>query len=282
MAISKLDAHLNNLKKLAEEKIEKSPQAKEAKELACKTLELTKYRNERNLMLYPFCSTSKRKRLKTIEYKSSDEKRWLQVTANHEFGMVKIWDFDILRFALSKAGEINLNKNYFPGFIEFSAYECLKILGRDPRSGKNHDWLERALARLISTAYRGNIFRDDVIEGFTLIRCKYIKTATGIDRILITFDERLVESVRLQKGLLSIDQDVLNEESGIKKRLLELVRVSKGESKKWVVGLKRLQEMCANEWDLKRFKFELKNYKLPWKIIFSKTLGGENITFYDS
>lgn len=282
MAISKLDAHLNNLKKLAEEKIEKSPQAKKAKELACKPLELTKYRNERNLMLYPFCSTSKRKRLKKIEYRSSDEKRWLQVTANNEFGMVKIWDFDILRFAISKAGEIKHATSFFPNFVEFSAYECLKALNRDPESGKNTVWLKEALKRLSSTMYCGNIFRENETDLFTLITASYEDEKGNLVKIKINFNSRLLESIRFNKGLLSISSEVICEEAGIKKRLLELIKVSKGDAVKWTVKLDRLKEMCANEWDLKRFKFEIKTYQLPWRMVFSRAVGnGENITFCD-
>src|SRR5262245_30349728 len=118
--MSQLERHMELMKKLEREAMENSLEAKESEKLARKTIELTRYRSERNLMLYPFCSTSKKKRLKEIEYRSSDGKRWLQVTANHNFGMVKIWDFDILRFALSKAGEIARVTGHFPSFVEFT------------------------------------------------------------------------------------------------------------------------------------------------------------------
>ena len=101
----------------------------QALELAKSPVDLTRYRNERNLMFFPFCSTSKAKRIKSIKYSSADGKRWLAVTANYEYGMAKIWDFDILRFALSKAGEVALKVGYFPASVEFSGYECLKALG---------------------------------------------------------------------------------------------------------------------------------------------------------
>jgi plasmid replication initiation protein len=280
------ESHQELIKKLDREKMENSPEAKESEELACRSLELTKYRNERNLMLFPFCSTSKRKRLKTIEYRSADGKRWLQVSASHNFGMVKIWDFDILRFALSKAGEAKKLTNYFPSFIEFSVYECLKSIKRDPENGKNFIWFKEALRRLASTTYIGNIFRDDTKRetGFTLIKYEYIEATVrgGFDKVKITFDERLVESARYQNGLLAIDTDVIKEESGIKKRLLELVKVSKENAKEWTVGLTRLQQMCAHEGELKKFKSQLKGYDLPWKIEFSKAISGEeNIKFFD-
>jgi Replication initiator protein A len=284
--MDQLEAHQELIKKLDREKMENSSEATKAKELACQSIELTRYRNERNLMLYPFCSTSKSKRLKSIDYKSADGKRWLLVTANHDFGMVKIWDFDILRFALSKAGEIARITGYFPSSIEFTVYECLKGIKRDPKSGKNITWFREALRRLASTTYMGNVFRDDtkVETGFTLLRYEYIEGKSKEDhgRIKITLDERVSGSARYQNGLLAIDNNVVKEESGIKKRLLELVKISKGVSKEWIVGLERLQQMCAHEGELKKFKSQLKGYDLPWKIEFSKAISGEeNIKFFD-
>jgi plasmid replication initiation protein len=280
-----MEQHLKLLRETEEQRKENSPEAAEAKRLATQAIDLTRYRNERNLMLYPFCSTSRRKRLKTINYKSADGQRWLEVSASHEYGMVKIWDFDVLRFALSKAGEIANHLNYFPPFVEFSAYECLKALGKDTKGSGSFTWLEGALARLLSTTYRGNIFRDDtkLVIGFTLIRFEYKKNEDGsIGNIRINFDERLVESVRYNKGLLAIDQEVLKESSGIRKRLLELVKVSKGSSEEWTVNLIRLAEMCSHEGELKEFKRNLKLYRLPWQIKFSKRFNGEDkVTFFN-
>lgn len=268
---------------LVKKRKEHSSRVEQAQVLAVKPLELTRYRNERNLMLYPFCSTSKRKRLQTINYKSSDGKRWLQVSANHEHGMAKIWDFDILRFALSKAGEIARHTEHFPSFVEFSAYECLKAINRDPRSGKNTKWFSQAINRLVSTTYIGNIFRDDLnVEfAFTLISYRSIKNDNGdIEKIRINFDERLIESVRYQNALLAIDSDVIREQAGIKKRLLELVKVCKRDALEWTVKLSRLNEMCAHEGELKEFKRLLKSYALPWKVSFSKAVDGDDkVTF---
>lgn len=261
---------------------EEAPLKQKALELAKSTVDLTRYRNERNLMLFPFCSTAKAKRLKGIHYSSADGKRWLNVTANHDYGMVKIWDFDILRFALSKAGEIALKVGYFPSSVEFSGYECLKALGRNPQSGSNLEWMKEGLRRLCLTGYSGNIFRENekITEIFTLIRASYIDQSGRLERICISFDERLVESVRYSKGLLTINQSLIREEAGIKKRLLELVTVSIGKEKSWTIGLERLQALCAHEGTLRRFKYELKKYILPWEITFSKALAGNwNVTF---
>ena len=269
-------------KKKAEQEAKEAELRERANELAVVPIDITRYRNERNIMLYPLCSTSKRKRLSTIHYASKDGKRWLEVTANHQFGMAKIWDFDILRYALSKAGEITRITGIFPETIEFSGYECLKVLGRKP-TGTVYQWLRDALSRLASTTYRGNVFDNNhTTQIFTLIRASYTDETDKLERIRITFDERLIESAQNNKGLLAINNEILHEEAGIKKRLLELVQVSKGDDSSWTVGIKRLQAMCAHEGALKRFKYELQRYQLPWLISFSSTLEGEEkVTFSD-
>jgi plasmid replication initiation protein len=261
---------------------EEAPLREQALELAKAPVDLSRYRNERNLMLFPFCSTAKAKRVKGIRYVSADGKRWLEVTANYDYGMAKIWDFDILRFALSKAGEIALQVGYFPSSVEFSGYECLKALGRNPESGSNLKWIKEGLRRLCLTGYSGNIFRENekITEIFTLIRANYTDQSGKLERIAITFDDRLVDSVRYSKGLLVINKALLREEAGIKKRLLELVTVSIGKEISWTAGIERLQALCAHEGTLKRFKYELKQYVLPWEVTFSRTThNGGNVTF---
>ncbi len=262
---------------------EEAPLREQALELAKLPLDLTRYRNERNLMLFPFCSTAKAKRVKGIRYVSADGRRWLEVTANHDYGMAKIWDFDILRFALSKAGEIALRIGYFPNAVEFSGYECLKALNRSDQ-GKNYRWFRDAISRLCLTGYKGNIFRENekTTEIFTLIQASYEDETGRIERVRLVFNERIMESIKLFKGLLAINSDIINEESGIKKRLLELVAVSKGKDRSWTVGIERLQALCAHEGTLKEFKRQLKEYSLPWDINFSKASERtQNATFID-
>ena len=133
-----------------------------ADELSDTKLALKSYKNERNLMLFPFCSTSKRKRINPIIYSSDDGSSWLEVTANNTYGMAKIWDFDILRFVFSKVSAIAKETGIYPSKVSFTAYECLKALNRDPKAGKNVKWLREALDRLASTTYKGNIFRRNI------------------------------------------------------------------------------------------------------------------------
>ena len=276
--MDKIDLH----RKMIHDQEEK-PKVEKAIQLVSQKVELSAYRNERNLMLYPFCSTARKTRFTSIKYKTSDGKRWLTVSPNVEYGMAKIWDFDVLRYALSKAGEIaRMEGATFPPYVEFSAYECLKALKKTD-SKKNYEWLEAALDRLASTTYSGNIFREEerTKETFTLLSVKFISGDDGIERIRINFNERLIESARYYKGLLEIDPRILKEDSGLKKRLLELVKTGMGRNSDWTVGLVRLQELCAHEGELKKFKRQIKSFKdISWEISFSpKVGGGENVTF---
>ncbi len=69
---------------------EEAPLREQALELAKAPVDLSRYRNEHNLMLFPFCSTARTKRVKGIRYVSADGKRWLEVTTNYDYSMAKI------------------------------------------------------------------------------------------------------------------------------------------------------------------------------------------------
>lgn len=237
--------------------------------LANESIGIESLKNDRNLMLFPFCSTSKALRFKSIKYTSKDNKFSLEVTANNEYGMVKIWDFDILRFVFSKIDTIANRTGHYPSSVTFSAYECLKFLGRNPKAGKNINWLKEALDRLASTTYKGNIFKDEGrhVTGFTLVKYDYIETSRGIEKISISLDERLVSSLRNSKSLVTINERVLEETSGLKKRLLELVALKLSTEGVWIISVEELQCLCANNWSIAKFKNEVKSFHdLPWNV----------------
>lgn len=239
------------------------------KRLASESIGIESLKNERNLMLFPFCSTSKALRFKSIQYISEDKLSSLEVTANNKYGMAKIWDFDILRFVFSKIDTIASRTGYYPSVITFSAYECLKFLKRNPNAGKNIEWLKGALDRLASTSYKGNIFKDDskFVSAFTLIKYEFIEKNNGIEKISISLDERLVVSLRNSKSLVGISDRILEEPSGLKKRLLELVFLRLSADGVWSVLVDELQSLCANTWSIAKFKSEIKSFTdLPWII----------------
>ena len=271
----------NKQQRLLEEQHKKELQELN-QQLAEAPVEISRYRNERHLMFYPFCSTSRRKRLDSIKYRSQNGKRWLEVTANHEYGMVKIWDMDILRFAISKAVEVCRHTNEFPKSVTFTGYECLKAIGRKTY-GPSYKWLRDALDRLASTVYKGNLFGPEhsSTDIFTLVSARWTDETGKMERVTITFDERIIDAAA-KNQILATTPEVLKEESGIRKRLLELVKVGKGRDEKWSIMLKNLEQLCAHEGESKKFKSIIKGYTLPWAVSFSKKAFHEEIvTFSD-
>jgi hypothetical protein len=253
-----------------------------ALEMSGKAITFDDYKNEENLMKFPFCSTSKRKRIDPIEYHSEDGYS-LQVTANNTYGMAKIWDFDIVRYGLSKLSEISDATGILLDHLTFSVYECLKTLNRNPKSGENIRWFREALDRLASTTYKTNIFGNESkkrVQGFTIIKYEYLETKNGTDKVKLTFDERLLNSIRKNDSLMKINPQLIRESAGIKKRLLELVAVNIVNEPSWEVALEDLQKLCANSWGKNRFKHEISGYRdLPWKISFLKKLSGVFVRF---
>lgn len=240
--------------------------------LSSKPVELTAYRNERNLMFYPICSTSKAKRVKPIEYLSRDKKYFLQVHANHTFGMTKATDLDILRFSLSKAGEIKWQTHIFPKFVEFSAYELLKAL-KKPVSGRSYEWVKMALQRISTTAYKTNIWRSEETNVFTLADVSFENSTGKLERIRINFNQRLIDSVEINNALLTVDEEIIKEtKSQIRKRLLEIVKVAIGTKNKWEIGFHGLKELlAADEMTDKKLKQTLEErIKIPWDMTILK------------
>lgn len=252
---------------------EKAKQAQEkslkiVEDLSSNPIELSRYRSERNIMFYPICSTSKGKRLKPIQYQSPDGRYYLEVTANHTYGMVKATDLDILRYAISKAGEIKWKTHIFPKYVEFSSYELLKAL-KKPTSGKSYDWVRSALDRLSSTTYKTNIWKGEETVLFSLAECSYEDQTGRLEKIRIRFNHRLIESAQSNNTLLTVDEEVIREtKSQLRKRLLELVKTAMGTKSCWEINFYSLKALLSAE-DMtdKKFKQTLEErISTPWII----------------
>jgi plasmid replication initiation protein len=92
------------------------------------------YRNDQHIMRYPLFTTSKIKRFDPIEYEFIDkngDRRFITVTANAKYGMADQRDADILRYALTKMGEVFLKTGYAAPYVKVSPYELLRGIGKD-------------------------------------------------------------------------------------------------------------------------------------------------------
>jgi hypothetical protein len=246
----------------------------------------TVYRNDHHIMRFPIFSTSQGKRLEPIHYEFTDRqknRRFLTVTANATYGMADQRDGDIIRYVITKIGEIGMRTGYFPCSVEVTAYELLKTIGKDDRQ-QSYEWLECALNRLATTCVHTNVFTKNPADPAqeylgSLVSFDYLKPQGRIRKISITLSRSLFISAACQ-GLLKIDQAILLESGNLRKALLERIKVHMGVKDTWMVGLKKLAALCAFQQPMKRFKEAITRAKLPYTARYHKnSLGEEIITF---
>lgn len=255
--------------------------------------------NSRMLMALPFFSPDQKLRKQYFEYTSPDGRITLEVHPSPKVGAAKVWDGDILMFALSKAVDAWLRSSEkpscraFPKVVEFTAYEYLKQAGKDPHSGKNLSDVKDKLERLGLTRYKCNLInlstnKPEHEKTFGLCDCEWTNEKDGsISKIIMTFTEELFRYFASRNDLLTLKKELLLEawkedRSGLRKRLLMLVGVHLGEQKSWKVSLKTLQGMCGHITELKYFKRELSRLsaKLPWEVEIERNKEGEDIVYF--
>jgi plasmid replication initiation protein len=233
---------------------------------------LTGYRNARSIMVNPLFSCDQKKRTEPIEYRfldSEGNQRFIQVTANATYGMATQRDADIVRFTISKIGEIGQQTGHYPDTIEESAYALLKAIGKS-NTKQNYIWLREAIERLSGHIIKTNTFTSnskttfiDNIAGFEWVEDQN----RAIQKLKIRLPKQLIEAIR-NRGILIIDQTVIEESGSLKKRILELVQVHMGAKKDWEIGLEKLKIIIPYNAESKYFKKELKRCNLPYEVTF--------------
>jgi Replication initiator protein A len=249
--------------------------------------------NSRILMALPFFSPDKRERREAFEYRSPDGNISLTVIPAAICGAAKVWDGDVLMYALSKAVCAYLETNEFPRTIKFSAYEYLQQCGKNPKSGKNKADLKDRVQRLSLTQYICSLInpvtgKEKEGRTFKLCNARWINDEDGaVEKIEIEPSRELFDYFASKNDLLTLKQGLLLEawkedRSGIRKRLLVLVGVHLGEQKLWKVGLKTLQGMCGHNGPQKKFKEALKAVisSLPWKVEIQQNREKQDIVYF--
>jgi plasmid replication initiation protein len=233
---------------------------------------LTRYRNARFIMANPLFSCDQKKRIEPIEYRffdSEGHERFVQVTANATYGMATQRDADIIRFAISKIGEIGQQTGHYPDTIEESAYAILKAIGKNNKK-ENYVWLREAVQRLSGHVIHTNTLTSDhktifleSIAGFEWVEHE----SRTIKKLKIRLAKRLINTIR-DRGILAIDKSVIEESGSLKKRIFELVHVHMGTKNEWEIGLEKLKQIIPYNAESKYFKKEIKRCDLPYKLTF--------------
>ncbi len=248
-------------------------------------IKISRWRNQVDLMRYPFFSISRHAKKEAMHYQSSDGSKFLEVRGTREYGISKIWDSDILTYAFSKATEMSLayQSPFFPNTISFTAYEILNAIGR--KTGSNdYKWLMESLRRLSTTTYETNIFSEIGVGSsaiFPLINIEYDdkipegKVGKFKGRIIFRICDQVVKSINDNRKLISIEKTNFKEMSGIKRKIHEIVSITKVPKTMWQIRLSLLKSMCGSDLEDKIFKRQLKNTKLPWRVLFTENTRGE-------
>ncbi len=249
--------------------------------------------NSRLLMALPWFSPDQRLRKEYFEYTSPDGSIKLEVHPSPKCGAAKVWDGDVLMYALSKAVCAYLETKEFPKKAEFTAYEYLQQCGKNPRAGKNKADIKERVKRLSLTQYICSLINTTTgkeAEGRTFKLCdaRWVNDENGeTERIEITFSNELFEYFATKNDLLTLKKGLLleawkEERSGLKKRLLMLVGTHLGNQQLWKVGLKTLQGMCGHDRELKYFKRDFQKLapSLPWLVDIQRNPKGEDIVTF--
>lgn len=228
-----------------------------------------------------------------FEYTSPDGSVKLEVHPSPKCGAAKVWDGDILMYALSKAVAAYLETKQFPRSVAFSAYEYLKQAGKDPGSGKNLADIKDKIDRLTLTRYKCSLINPETTkeqsgQNFSLCSVAWINDSRGrVEKIKITFSDELFQYFATKNDLLSLKKDLLldawkEDRSGLRKRLLMLVGTHLGNQDIWNVGLKTLQAMCGHDRELKYFKRDFQKLipSLPWIAHIEKNKKNEDIVSF--
>lgn len=248
---------------------------------AVEPISLTRYRNARFIMANPLFSCDRKKRIEPIEYRFFDnegQERFIQVTANATYGMATQRDADIIRFAISKIGEIGQQTDHYPDTIEETAYGILKALKRNT-SRQGYDGLKEAIDRLSGHVIKTNTFTVnsklvfmDNIAGFEWVEDEN----NNIQRLRIRLPKQLIDAIR-ERHILALDPLVIAESGSLKKRLLELVQVHMGSKNQWEIGLEKLKSILPYNREAKYLKKEIQRCNLNYKITFRTNSSKEQI-----
>jgi len=254
------------------------------------------FKDERNLMEFPFFSLEKRPRKAPFVY--DDGKVSIRIEPSSK-GMATIWDKDLLIYLTSIIND-RLEKTLpVDPVVRFAAHDFLKATGRSS-SSRGYDLLLDALYRLRNTSILTNIKAGGDAErrNFGWIsEWKVIERVGrgGIKRMAgveVSLSRWMFDAIVKDRRVLTIASGYFELSQGIERRLYELARKNCARGKEWSVPLSRLAERCGSLREARKFKADLKaiaakggvlDYRLnideredgAWAVIFPKPMAIE-------
>lgn len=220
-------------------------------------------RDQREMMERPFFSLAKSRRVKPIDYTSPDQKLWVHVSANPDYGMATIWDADILIYCASQLADMaRRGVNDVPRTLHIMPYDLLRAIGR-PTTGRAYELLGQALDRLVSTTIKTNIRAENRreatfswLDGWTQLVDERTERSRGMTLELSNW---FWEGVMMKGGVLSIDRAYFEITGGRERWLYRVARKHAGGAGQggFAISMPVLFEKSGAEGQYRRFKFEM-------------------------
>lgn len=221
------------------------------------------FRDQREMMERPFFSLAKTKRVKPIDYTSPDQKLWVHVSANPDYGMATIWDADILIYCASVLADMaRRGKNDIPRKLHIMPYDLLRSIGR-PTTGRAYELLGQALDRLVATTIKTNIRAENRreatfswLDGWTQLVDERTERSKGMTLELSNW---FYEGVMMKGGVLAIERAYFNISGGRERWLYKVARKHAGGAgaEGFAIAMPTLFEKSGAEGEYRRFKFEI-------------------------
>lgn len=221
------------------------------------------FRDQREMMERPFFSLAKTKRVKPIDYTSPDQKLWVHVSANPDYGMATIWDADILIYCASVLADMaRRGKNDIPRKLHIMPYDLLRSIGR-PTTGRAYELLGQALDRLVATTIKTNIRAENRreatfswLDGWTQLVDERTERSKGMTLELSNW---FYEGVMMKGGVLAIERAYFDISGGRERWLYKVARKHAGGAGTdgFAIAMPTLFEKSGAEGEYRRFKFEI-------------------------
>ena len=209
-------------------------------------------------MEHPLFSLATKPDMRHLEYRSGDN--ILKIVPSGR-GLPTIKDKDILIFCISQLMHKKNRGEKIGKRVRFSARELCLATNR-PISGEHYRRLEDAFVRLSGTRFVTNVRTGGKVETrvFGLVEeGGFVRNENSfrVDYCEIVLSDWLMRAIESNE-VVTISNDYFRLRRPLERRLYEVARKFCGSSKKWQIGLEKLQAKTGSTAPLKRVRHTLR------------------------
>ncbi|MHB8285897.1 MAG: replication initiator protein A [Caulobacteraceae bacterium] len=225
--------------------------------------ETTSLRNDREIMSYPFFTLGKQ------PVHTARESRWTEEDGREvyirnspgEFGLPTTWDMDILIYVQTLINHSMQRGEPVSPRVQFQVYDCLKAIRRGT-GGNHYERFLASLMRLTGSMVFTNISSGDKIRdaGFNWLQTfDIIRDKSGkMIACEIVLCEWLYNSILSGDRLLQVDSEYFDLDSGLYRKVYQMIRRHIGNASSWHIGLEKLYLKSGASSEMKKFVFDVR------------------------